>query len=339
MLNFLENVDLQDHTTMALCAKAKYFVTVTELDELITALNFAEQKKLAYIILGEGSNSLFVNDVNALVIKIALQGINLLEENPESVLIQAAAGENWDNFVSYCVQHNFYGLENLSWIPGTVGAAPVQNIGAYGVELSDCLEWVDVWHIEQQEVQRLDKHACQLKYRESVFKGSLRDKVIILSITVRLHKLAVFKLDYTALENALPCAKEDITGAQVRETVIKMRDSKLPNPEVSPNAGSFFKNPIVSIEHYQQLMTSYPEMPAYKLDDKQVKVSAAWLIHKAGWKGKRYLRVAVDDKQALVLVNHNKAKGDDLLHLANDIKSSIKERYAINLEIEPRIIA
>lgn len=338
MLNVQENINLKNYATMALPAVARYFVSVTTQEQLQEVIEFAEDKELPIVILGEGSNSLFVNDVNAVVIKIDIKGIDIVEQDESTVLLSAAAGENWDGLVQYALSQNFYGIENLSWIPGAVGAAPVQNIGAYGVELSDCLEWVDVWHIQEQKRQRLSKQECQLSYRESIFKQALKDKVIILNVGLRLSKHPNFKLGYAALESALPTSKENITGMQVRETVIAVRDSKLPNPQQLPNAGSFFKNPIITKQQYAELKAQHENLPSYPVDDVHVKVPAAWLIDQAGWKGKQQGNVAVHDKQALVLVNHNNAQGNELVALAKAIQEDIKNKYSISLEIEPRVI-
>jgi UDP-N-acetylmuramate dehydrogenase len=273
-----------------------------------------------------------------LVIHLKLRGVKLIQETDEHVWINFAAGENWHQAVEYCLDNGYYGLENLSLIPGSVGAAPIQNIGAYGVEVKDFITEVSTIEIASGiEVSFLNE-SCQFSYRESIFKQAFKDQYIITSVTFKLSKIAQPHLTYPALQDYF--AGEDLTAItpeQVSQAVIHIRQSKLPDPQHIPNVGSFFKNPIISLELYQKLVSEYSQLPSYPVSDTQRKLPAAWLIDQAGWKGKELNGVVVHHQQALVLTNPKKLTGDVVLLLARAIQDSVKDRFAIDLEIEPRV--
>lgn len=335
---FLPQFSLQKLNTLAVPAMADFYVSVSNHDEIKEALAFARERELPILILGGGSNIVFENDFHGLVIHLKLRGVKLIQETDEYVWINFAAGENWHQAVEYCLDNNYYGLENLSLIPGSVGAAPIQNIGAYGVEVKDFITEVSTIEIASGiEVSFLNE-SCQFAYRESIFKQTLKDQYIITSVTFKLSKIAQPHLTYPALQDYF--AGEDLTAItpeQVSQAVIHIRQSKLPDPQQIPNVGSFFKNPIISLELYQKLVSEYSQLPSYPVSDTQRKLPAAWLIDQAGWKGKELNGVVVHSQQALVLTNPKKLTGDAILSLARAIQNSVKDKFAVDLEIEPRI--
>lgn len=330
---------------MALPSTASHFVSVTTLDELKQAIVIAQEQSLPIIVLGEGSNSLFTCDVSALVLHMNISGfeVDASASSDDDIVLVAGAGAHWDDFVQFAIVHNAYGIENLSWIPGAVGAAPIQNIGAYGVELSHVLEWVEVIDLNTApdfSVRRIYAIECELSYRESIFKQRLKNQVIIIRVAIRLSLSKQFNLNYAALSSYLddlPTPKDELTLTDIRQAVISIRDSKLPNPEKCPNAGSFFKNPIIPKSQFEKLKQAHANIPNYPVDGDHCKLAAAWLIDQAGWKGKRFGNVGVHEKQALVLVNYNQAQGHELMALAREIQASVHERFGVALEIEPRV--
>lgn len=334
------NVDLSALCSFAVPARARYFVALEQEDELPAVLEKANDQDLPVLILGGGSNVLLTDDFPGLVIKIDLKGISVRTDGSSSdhVLLTAAAGENWHALVEYCLKNNLSGIENLAMIPGCVGAAPVQNIGAYGVELSDSLLNVRYFDLQFQQVIQLSKDECQLAYRDSIFKNSLRGKAVILSVCLRLSKTPMLKIEYPALQQALRDNPEP-TARDVFNAVCDVRRSKLPDPAVLGNAGSFFRNPVISSEQYRALLLKWPALPCYATDaaDK-VKLPAAWLIEQAGWKGKRQGDAGVHEQQALVLVNHGHASGSQILQLAKAIARSVKQQFGISLEPEVNIL-
>ncbi len=289
------------------------------------------------MVLGGGSNVVLPPKLNALVVKVALSGIDV-EESGDDVLLTVSAGENWHGLVEFCLQHGYYGIENLALIPGTVGAAPIQNIGAYGVELESCFHALRGWDIQQQQWRRIDKADCQFGYRDSVFKHQLKDRFIITEVTLRLSRYAQFHTEYPALKQALSeCAASELTPRAVADAVIAVRQSKLPDPGQLPNAGSFFKNPVVDVAKACQLKNDFPAMVQYPVDGGYVKLAAGWLIDSCGWKGKSQGAIAVHQQQALVLVNRDGAQQGDVLALAEAIQADVRQRYGVELEIEPRV--
>ncbi|MDO9477248.1 MAG: UDP-N-acetylmuramate dehydrogenase [Pseudohongiella sp.] len=338
--NWLQNVALGPLTSFGVPARARYFTRLEQEDELPILLQEADHKDLPVLMLGGGSNMLFTEDFPGLVIQIALTGISVRPDPDaaDKVLITAAAGENWHALVEFCLNNQLVGLENLALIPGSTGAAPVQNIGAYGVELSDVLENVRYFDRRTQQVQQLGVAECHLSYRDSIFKHELKDHAVILSVCLRLSKNARPHLSYPALQHALSGIAHP--GARdVFDAVCAIRRSKLPDPRVLGNAGSFFRNPLVSVSQWQALLLNWPDLPSYASDSPDMrKLPAAWLIEKAGWKGMRSGDAGVHTEQALVLVNHGQATGQQLLALAHQVARSVKALFNITLEPEVNIL-
>ena len=333
-----EHVSLKGYNTLGVDVAARFFVAVQSLEQLQDALAWAQQRKVAVFLLGGGSNLVLTADLDMLVIHLQLQGISILSEDAEYARIEVQAGENWHAFVQWSLAQGFSGLENLSLIPGNVGAAPVQNIGAYGVELKDHLESVFFYDRETQQTQRLITAECQFAYRDSLFKRESGRRVI-LSVIFKLPKVAVLRLDYGDLQGYL--AKQQVmqpTPQDVSRAVCEVRAEKLPDPSKLANTGSFFKNPVVSAAHAKQLKQSYPNIVNFAQGDGQVKLAAGWLIDQAGWKGVRQGDAGVHAKQALVLVNYGTATGKQILELAGQIQADILQRFAVELEIEPNVI-
>lgn len=334
-----ENFDLSKFTTMGVLCKASHFVEVHSIDELKEALNFAHQHILNVLILGGGSNLLFIKDYEGLVIHVDLKGIEVIEEDNSSVTIKAAAGEIWHDLVLMAVSNNWAGIENLSLIPGSVGAAPIQNIGAYGVELKDTFISLEALERSTAKVQTFTKEECKFGYRDSIFKNEAKGNYIITSVQLRLQKNGKPTLEYKALKEYL--SEREIDNPSIREVsnaVIAIRQSKLPDPDEIGNTGSFFKNPVISAAQFKQLEAEYPTIPSYKISETHIKVPAGWLIEQAGWKGKRKGDAGVHSKQALVLVNHGNATGEEIWNLAHAIQLSVSEKFNISLTPEVNII-
>lgn len=338
-LSLRHDVDLQPYNTLAISAKAACFVAVENTDELLLALALAKAQNLAVTILGGGSNIVLRGDVPGLVIHIANKGHYVKAEDEHTLLVSVAAGELWDDWVRQSLDAGYYGLENLSLIPGTVGAAPVQNIGAYGVEVGDRIEQVQLVFLATGERQLIRKIDCQFGYRDSLFKQGLAGKVAITEVTFRLFKKPQLQVTYPALQDALlNTPLETLTPQDISNTVRRIRASKLPDPALVPNAGSFFKNPVVATAQATQLRLRYPDMPIYPINRHQVKIPAAWLIDHAGWKGAQRGAVGVHHSQALVLTNTGRGSGGELLALAQEIAENIHALYGIALEREPVVV-
>lgn len=335
-----ENVSLKPYNTFGLEAHARYFQEIPTLDALLKVLRDEKFRDMPRLILGGGSNVLLTGDYEGLVLYNALQGISLLEENDEDVLIECASGEVWHELVMHAVGRGWAGIENLSLIPGTVGAAPMQNIGAYGVEIKEVLESVRFLHLDTLETETYLAAQCEFGYRESVFKHRLKGKVFILSVRLRLKKANyTLRLEYGAIQDTLKEMGIENPGIrEVSDAVIHIRRSKLPDPKELGNAGSFFKNPEISESQYRQLLIGYPEMPAYPTSGGWVKVPAGWLIEKAGWKGKRVGQTGSHARQALVLVNFGGATGAEIRDLAFQIIADIETKFGIRLLPEVNFI-
>ncbi len=290
------------------------------------------------LVLGGGSNVLLIQPHYHSVLQNRIQGKTIDLIDSESVHVSFGAGENWDDCVAFCVQHGFHGIENLSGIPGNVGAAPIQNIGAYGVELSDHLVNVNVIDRKQHRVRTLSADACELNYRDSRFKHDWKNHFIITQITLRLSRQPRWVLNYPALQTAL--TQQTITPSlnNIRQTILSIRSSKLPDPSDLPNAGSFFKNPVVSHAHFSEIQSHHPELPSFPINTDRIKIPAAWLIEQCGFKGHRAGDAGVHTHQALVLVNHHQARGKDILQLANNIQHTVKQQFNIQLEPEVNVI-
>jgi UDP-N-acetylmuramate dehydrogenase len=334
-----KNVNLKSYNTFGIEAKAKYFCSIEseeQLQELITTELFKNERR---IFLGGGSNVLFTKDFEGLIIHNVIQGIKKQDETDENILLRVASGVNWHQLVLHCVQHNWGGVENLSLIPGTVGAAPIQNIGAYGVEISEVIEKVDGVDITNNLSKSFTKDECRFGYRESVFKSVFKEKIFISSVTLRLWKKNHhFNVSYGAINDTLKQMNTTHLSIQsISDAVIKIRKEKLPDFNVIGNAGSFFKNPEITEQHYQHLKSNYASIPHYPTANQRVKVPAGWLIEQCGWKGKKINHVGVHAMQALVLVNFGDAKGEEIFQLAMKIIESVKEKFSITLTPEVNI--
>lgn len=335
-INLVHNADLQPHNTLAIPAIAKVLAEVTSIDELKEAVVYAHDQKLRILILGEGSNTVFAGHFNGLVILNRLMGIEVLESKTESVTVKVSAGENWHKLVEYSVDRQWYGLENLALIPGLVGAAPIQNIGAYGAEVKDSIVQVDVLDIATGLSKVLANNECQFAYRDSIFKHRLADQVIISAVTFRLSRgqRSNCNIAYPALSSRF---SQPPTPKQVFDAVCEIRSSKLPAPQQIPNAGSFFKNPIVSAEHHSVLAKVHPGLVSFSVRD-GYKLAAGWLIEQAGWKNIDYDGVSVHQEQALVLINPQRRSARQVLKFAHAIQKDIEAKFSVTLEIEPRVV-
>lgn len=332
-----QNVSLKKHNTFGVDVKAKYFAEVHTVEELQLLLQSEELKSHNLLIIGGGSNMLLTKDYEGFVFKMAIRGIQAHEEN-NNVYVEAGAGEVWNDLVQYCVKHNYAGLENLSLIPGSVGASPIQNIGAYGVEMKDYFYTLEACEISTGKVTSFTKDACEFGYRESIFKNRLKGKYIITKVTFCLSKNPQFNLKYGAIEEEL--RKRNITNPTIREisdVVSHIRVSKLPDPSTIGNAGSFFKNPIISSKDFQTLFARYPNIVNYSAGEGKVKLAAGWLIEECGWKGKIVGNTGTWKNQALVIVNHGGATGKEIYDFSDDIIHSVKEKFDITLEREVNI--
>jgi UDP-N-acetylmuramate dehydrogenase len=336
-MDLKSNFPLKAFNSLGIDVKAKLFAEPVTFDELIKILKEPDLKKERKLILGGGSNVLFISDFDGLVIHPQLFEKTIIEKKANYVIVNAQAGEIWDSFVEWTIHYSFAGLENLSLIPGTVGACPVQNIGAYGVEVGDLIEKVEAIEIETGKIRRFSNEECKFGYRNSIFKNEIKDQYIITSVYFKLSQIPEFKINYGALKDELANSGQ-INLKTVRQAIINIRQSKLPDPKLIPNAGSFFKNPSIPKEIADNLKLKYPEMVCYNNSDGTVKVAAGWLIEYLAWKGKTHHGAGVHEKQALVLINKNFATGKEILELANKIKESIILTFGIELEFEVNVI-
>ena len=331
------SVDLKPYTSFGISARAKYFARFKDLDTLKELLSSCQNNKL--LVLGGGSNILLTGDFDGLVLKNELMGINLEKEDENFYYVRAGAGENWHQFVLYCIEKGYSGVENLSLIPGTVGASPMQNIGAYGVELKDVFHELQALHIQTGELKNFTNRECNFGYRESIFKNKVKGEYLILSILYKLPKLPVYNISYGAIAAELEqMGIQRLSAKAISDAVIRIRQSKLPDPKLIGNAGSFFKNPELEMENYLALKEAFPNLVAYPVEGQKIKLAAGWLIEQCGWKGYRKGDAGCHDKQALVLVNYGSAKGSDLVELAGEIIGSVKEKFGVELHPEVNII-
>ncbi len=334
---FLPHFNLQKFNTLAVPALAQLFVSVKNDDELREALMFARTENLSLLLLGGGSNIVLRDDFSGLVVHIKSQGREVVAENDDYVWLKVAAGENWHQLVEYSLDNSLYGLENLSLIPGSVGAAPIQNIGAYGVEIKELVAELSALNIRSGLSVTFTNESCHFAYRDSIFKQALKDQYVITSVTFRLYKKPRLNLTYPALRAVFnDMVEADISPQQVSAAVIEIRQSKLPDPATIPNVGSFFKNPVVTHTQFNNLKARHPDIVAYPVSESQIKLAAGWLIDKAGWRGKEVGGAVVHQQQALVLTNPLKASGMAVLELAELIKQSVFEQFGVMLEMEPR---
>jgi len=333
------NVDLGPHNTLGVRALARYFVTVHSVDQLRNVLENPLANQVPVLILGGGSNVLFVDDYPGLVINVNISGIEVVNENEKEITIRVGAGENWHGVVQYCVERNWGGIENLSLIPGKAGAAPIQNIGAYGVELQDVFVSLEALEIETGILHTFVKDECGFGYRESIFKREYKSRFVITSIVLTLSKQPKLHTSYGAIEDKLKeKGIEKPTIQDISNIVIEIRNSKLPDPSDLGNAGSFFKNPVIDREIFEKIRDQYPDVPGYPVNESKIKVPAGWLIEQTGWKGKIKGNAGTYRQQALVIVNHGGATGREILELANEIKISVADRFGIELVPEVNII-
>lgn len=336
-----KNYNLSKLNTFGINAKAKFFVEVKSEADLIELFNLPEFKENNKIFLGGGSNVLFVKDFDGFVVLNKLKGIEIINENFEDVLVRSLGGESWHDLVLFSVNKGYWGIENLSLIPGTVGASPIQNIGAYGVELKDILLNVEAFEIETGKKRIFSKEECELGYRDSVFKNKLKGKYFISAITLKLNKKPTPNISYRILkdylENNPPAGGEIKNPKDISDAVVSIRNSKLPDPKILGNAGSFFKNVFVNKEQLTRLLSTYPDIPSFE-EEGIIKVPAGWLIEQCGWKGKKVGNVGVHDKQALVLINYGGASGFEIVELANNIIASVKEKFGLELVPEVNFI-
>lgn len=331
--------DLGPHNTLSVPAKCRHLTSANSLDGLIEAVADARAESLPFLVLGEGSNTVFVGDYHGTVILNRLLGLEVVKESDSSVFVRVAAGENWHSFVEHCVENAWHGLENLALIPGTVGAAPIQNIGAYGVEVKDTIVSVEALDLDTLQVDQITNKDCRFAYRESRFKRAWSNTKIVTSVTFKLSKVtSSLVFSYPALkERAKKLAQGELTLKDVFNGVVSLRSEKLPDPKNIPNAGSFFKNPIVDVQTYHALKEKYPKMVAFEQGN-AMKLAAAWLIDSAGWKAREIHGVRVHHNQALVITNPEGMSGLAIENFAKEIQSDIKGRYGVQLEIEPRLI-
>lgn len=331
------NFDLKPFNTFGISVKAAHFGRFKSIDELKQLLS--EFPNEALLILGGGSNVLFTHDFNGLVLRNEIKGFEVLSETENEVIVKSGAGEVWHEFVLKCIDNGYAGLENLSLIPGSVGASPMQNIGAYGVEIKDVFHSLEAFHIPSGEIQSFDAASCEFGYRESVFKRKFKGQYVIVSVTFKLSKNPILNTSYGAIESELQ--KMGIANPTIKDisnAVIAIRTSKLPDPKVLGNAGSFFKNPVVDQSIVDSILKNYPDAPNYPAEPGKRKLAAGWLIEQAGWKGLTFDNHGVHKLQALVLVNYGGATGQQIWDLSAKIIASIEEKFGVTLEREVNIL-
>ncbi|PCK10198.1 MAG: UDP-N-acetylenolpyruvoylglucosamine reductase [Alteromonadaceae bacterium] len=330
--------DLQSLNTLAVPAVAAYYYRAQSIGDICEMLTWAERHQQPVFVLGGGSNVILNERVEGLVLSPDLKGVELIDEQNNEVLIKSGAGENWHEFVDHCLQNGYYGVENLALIPGTVGAAPIQNIGAYGVNVEDVFETLEAINCETKQLESFSKADCAFAYRDSVFKNTLKGNYIITSVTFRLSRLIAIKVEYPALKKALVDFDGTVTPRDVFNTVVDVRQSKLPEVKEIPNVGSFFKNPILANEAYYDLEREHSGIVSYMLDRNHRKLAAAWLIESCGWKGEVSEGICVYEHQALVITNHKRQSAKQVLDFAAKIQASVKQKFGVMLEIEPQCL-
>jgi len=335
-----DNYDLTQLNSFGISARSKHYCSVTSVEELASILSNPKYKILPQLPLGGGSNLLLTKDYEGLVIKMDINGIEKTNEDDDFFYISVGAGINWHQFVLHCIDNNWPGVENLSLIPGNVGAAPLQNIGAYGVEVKDVIDSVQYYNLNKKQVITLEGKDCEFGYRTSIFKTELKGHSYITQVNFKLPKSTTLKMDYGAIKQELEINNiETPTIRDISNAVIAIRSSKLPDPKKIGNAGSFFKNPVVSTEMARELLSKYPDAPNYKVGDDLVKIPAGWLIETAGWKGKTFDdSFGVHKNQALVLVNYKNATGKQIYDLSQNILEDIESRFGIKMEREVNIL-
>jgi len=338
MSNILNNYPLKNHNTFGVAAKAKYFASFSSEDQLAELLKDNICKTEPLFILGGGSNILLTQDFDGLVLANNIKGIEIITENEKSTSIAVGAGEIWHDFVLWSIQKNLSGIENLALIPGLVGASPMQNIGAYGVEVKDVITKVSYIEIESGKQKSFTNSECNFSYRNSIFKDELKGRVVITEVVYKLSKTPLNNTKYGAITDELKRLNKEPSPQSIAQAVINIRSSKLPDPKVLGNSGSFFKNPIIETTQFEKLQKDFPEMVGYKVSEKKTKIAAGWLIDNAGLKGYRKADAGVHKNQALVLVNYGNASGSEIIDLAKEIQQKIKAKYGIRIEPEVNIL-
>jgi UDP-N-acetylmuramate dehydrogenase len=349
MSSIEKNISVKAYNSFAINVYATYFTSFNSVESIQESLQSYQQitnnQQNSVLILGGGSNLLFTSNFHGLILKNEVKGIKIVKEDEHHIYIQAGAGENWHQFVLYCIEHNLAGVENLSLIPGNVGASPMQNIGAYGVEIKDVFYSLEAYHIKDKKIVTFTLNDCEFGYRESVFKRKFKDEFVILNVTYRLNRIPDYKISYGAIGQELEkMGVKDLSIRAISQAVINIRSSKLPDPAVIGNAGSFFKNPEVSSHEFHELTRMFHGIVGYHLPNSNVKLAAGWLIEQSGpesgisWKGYRKGDAGCHEKQALVLVNYGNATGKEIYDLSEDILKSVKAKFGVELEREVNIV-
>ena len=338
-MEIFKNYSLKDYNTFGIDSYAKNFAVFNSVNDLQNIIHKTDDyKNETVLFLGGGSNILFTKNFDGLVLKNEINGIETIHEEEKYVYVKAGAGVNWHQFVLHCIHRNFAGVENLSLIPGNVGASPMQNIGAYGVEIKDVFYSLEAYHYKENKIVNFTLSDCEFGYRESVFKKKYKNQFVILDVTFKLNKIPHFNISYGAIEEELKKMKvEHLSIKAISDAVINIRTSKLPDPKIIGNAGSFFKNPEINSNELNELKRIKADVPFYTITDDKFKIPAGWLIEQCGWKGYRKGDAGCYDKQALVLVNYGNAKGSEILELSESIKKSVKRKFGLTLEIEVNI--
>ena len=336
----LKHYSLLPHNTFGIQANCDRFIDMETEDDVMKLKDMLDDKDMPLLIIGSGSNLLLTDDYHATVLHCSIKGKTIVKEDGNSVLLRCGAGEEWDSIVDYCVAHDWQGIENLSLIPGEVGASAVQNIGAYGTEVKEIIHSIEAVEISTGKKHTFSNEQCEYSYRQSKFKNEWKDRFIITHVTYRLEKSTDYipKVDYGNIKSELERKGISLpTMKDIRDVVISIRKDKLPDPEVEGNAGSFFMNPIVEKATFMNLLEQYPDMPHYNVDSEREKIPAGWMIDQCGWKGKTLGKAGVHDRQALVLVNRGGATGKDILHLCNTIRNDVRQKFGIDIHPEVNI--
>ena len=335
---FKENISIKNYNSFKIDVKTKFFCEFKNIEELKIILNSCVYNDNKSIVLGGGSNILFTNDYKGLILKNNITGIKIIKENNHHIIVEVGSGENWHKFVMWSIEKNLSGIENLALIPGSVGACPVQNIGAYGMEAKDSIISVQTIDLKSNKEYNFKNKDCDFNYRDSIFKNKLKNKIIITKVTFRLNKKPINNISYGNIELELKKLKLSPSPKNIANTIIKIREKKLPDPKKIGNCGSFFKNPIISNSQFLKLQKKFPEIIHFKLPNKKIKISAGWLIENIGLKGYRKGDAGVHKQQALVIVNYGRANGKEILNLAKRIQKKVMENYEIKIEPEVNIL-
>ena len=337
-MEFQKNISLKEFNTFGMDVNCSLFYNITSEKEIINILDSEEYQNNKHLILSGGSNLLFTTDFDGLILKNNIKGIEVVFEDNNHTYLKVGAGENWHDFVLWTIKQGLSGLENMSLIPGNVGTAPIQNIGAYGVEVKDVITKVRGINLEEKKLFTLSNVDCDFRYRDSIFKNKLKDKIIITEVIFKLSREAQHNTKYGAILEELQNLGLEISTTNISKAVISIRERKLPNPKELGNSGSFFKNPIINNTQFSELQKKFSEIVGYKNSETETKIAAGWLIEQCGWKGYRKGDAGVHKNQALVLVNYGNAKGEEIISLAKEIQQSVKDKFGINIHPEVNII-